>query len=129
MKRTGMTTFVLTAFILAIASTALSQEATSNDPCRADLQQFCKDVQPGEGRIAACLQEHSQEFSQVCKNHIATLEKGVRVFAKACQSDLKRYCKGIKPGGGRLIFCLKDHEADLSDGCRTLLTKQPLRKK
>lgn len=36
----------------------------------------------------------------------------------ACAEELAQYCKGIKPGGGRLLVCLKEHESDLSPTCR-----------
>jgi hypothetical protein len=103
---------------------AQSQEISTTDPCRTDVQQFCQDVKPGGGRIAACMKEHRQDLSQSCKSHITALEGKVRLFAKACKGDFQKYCKGVKPGEGRVMFCLKEHEADLSDSCRTLLTRR-----
>ena len=38
--------------------------------CTGDMEKFCKDVQPGEGRILKCLREHSQELSIVCSQVI-----------------------------------------------------------
>jgi hypothetical protein len=35
--------------------------------CTGDMEKFCKDVQPGEGRILRCLREHKQELSSVCR--------------------------------------------------------------
>jgi hypothetical protein len=35
-----------------------------------------------------------------------------------CADDIEKYCKDIKPGGGRLLNCLKAHEAELSASCR-----------
>ena len=34
--------------------------------CRADAKTFCKDVKPGEGRIAECLKQHKAELSPDC---------------------------------------------------------------
>jgi len=124
MKKFVITIISLAVIIFGVSISAQTQETSKTDPCSADIQQLCKDIQPGGGRIAACLKEHNQELSQACKGHIANLEGNIRLFAKACKGDIQKYCKGIKPGGGRLIFCLKDHEPDLSDACRTLLTKQ-----
>ncbi len=36
--------------------------------CKTDIQNFCKTVQPGEGRILACLKQHQTELSTECKN-------------------------------------------------------------
>jgi hypothetical protein len=36
----------------------------------------------------------------------------------ACRADMQKLCKGIQPGGGRLAMCLKQHESELSPGCR-----------
>jgi len=34
-----------------------------------------------------------------------------------CADDIEKYCKEIKPGGGRLLNCLKAHEKKLSASC------------
>ena len=35
--------------------------------CHDDVLKFCKDVQPGGGRIANCLREHQSELSPECQ--------------------------------------------------------------
>ena len=35
--------------------------------CQDDLKKFCKDVQPGGGRFAACLHGHEAELAGACK--------------------------------------------------------------
>lgn len=35
-----------------------------------------------------------------------------------CKDDVKKFCKGDKPGKGRFMECLKEHEADLTPACR-----------
>ena len=39
----------------------------------------------------------------------------------ACQADFTRNCPGVKPGGGRLIACFKEKQAQFSEGCRTAM--------
>jgi len=34
-----------------------------------------------------------------------------------CKADAERLCAGIKPGGGALKKCLKEHENEVSIGC------------
>jgi Cysteine rich repeat len=35
-----------------------------------------------------------------------------------CADDIEKFCKGIKPGGGRILNCLKAHETELSVSCQ-----------
>jgi hypothetical protein len=35
-----------------------------------------------------------------------------------CSADLEKFCKDVKPGGGRIIACLKQHEAEVSEACK-----------
>ena len=47
---------------------------------------------------------------------------GSRAYAEEqkliCSEEIAQYCKGVKPGGGRLLVCLKEHEKDLTPSCR-----------
>jgi hypothetical protein len=40
-----------------------------------------------------------------------------------CKDDVQKFCKDVKPGGGRIVKCLKEHEADLSDSCKAAQSK------
>lgn len=44
-----------------------------------------------------------------------------RAAARACRADFKKFCSDVKPGGGRGAECLKQHEAELSDSCKTAM--------
>jgi len=39
----------------------------------------------------------------------------------ACQADFARNCPGVRPGGGRLIACFKEKQAQFSQDCRTAM--------
>ncbi len=41
--------------------------------------------------------------------------------AQACQADARKLCPGERPGGGRVLGCLKAREAELSAGCQAAL--------
>jgi hypothetical protein len=40
--------------------------------CQDDVMMFCKDVQPGHGRILKCLKEHENELSPDCKSKMGS---------------------------------------------------------
>lgn len=40
-----------------------------------------------------------------------------------CHADAERFCKGVPPGGGRVIACLQGREADLAPAGRGELAR------
>jgi len=36
---------------------------------------------------------------------------------KACATDIKKYCRTVTPGEGRMIYCLQAHEDKISARC------------
>jgi len=42
----------------------------------------------------------------------------------ACQGDYGKFCKGVKPGGGRIIACLNKQGDKVSEACRKVLSAQ-----
>ena len=36
-----------------------------------------------------------------------------------CLADIKQFCAAVPAGGGRVQECLKEHEAKISEACRT----------
>ncbi len=40
---------------------------------------------------------------------------------KACEEDVKRLCPDIRPGGGRLLQCLRGQPDNLTPGCREVV--------
>lgn len=38
--------------------------------CKADMQQHCSNIQPGEGRLATCLKDNEQQVSARCRQAI-----------------------------------------------------------
>jgi hypothetical protein len=92
--------------------------AQDEKPCAADAAKLCKGIQQGEGRVAQCLKEHANELSPACKKNIGETKEKVQDFKEACKDDSAKLCKGTKPGGGRILQCLKQHEGELSPACK-----------
>ena len=44
---------------------------------------------------------------------------------EACREDAQNFCKGVQPGGGRILDCLKDHYKEISDPCYNALQNMP----
>ena len=45
-----------------------------NGPCREDAARLCKGVEPGQGRLIACLQGSGEKVSLACKNQIQQMQ-------------------------------------------------------
>lgn len=41
-----------------------------------------------------------------------------KALREACLGDVKKLCADVRPGGGRIVQCLRGHDRDLSQGCR-----------
>ncbi len=50
-----------------------------------------------------------------------------RPFAQACQTEIDKYCKDVRIGGGRVIRCLASRRSDLSDACVGYIDKHGAR--
>jgi hypothetical protein len=57
---------------------APSQQAVAEAraACATDIQNFCAGVQPGGGRILACLKQHKDQVSDGCKQAVIKATKG-----------------------------------------------------
>jgi hypothetical protein len=104
--------------LLAIPAVASEGEPAAQKPCADELEKFCKDVRPGEGRILKCLQDHDSELSPVCRDKVKEVLKRVEEAKQACAPDIEKFCANVKPGGGRLLHCLKPHLNELTPACR-----------
>jgi hypothetical protein len=94
-----------------------SEEINRGGACKSDLEKFCKDVQPGQGRIVQCIKQYEAEFSPACKKQIDVDKEKAKEFVNSCKPDAEKFCKDIKPGQGRLISCLMQHQSELSANC------------
>jgi hypothetical protein len=110
---------VLTVFCLSIAVPVPAEQNAR--PCAEDAARLCKGVQQGQGRIAHCLKEHSNELSPACKENMAAMKEKIKDLVQACKADSEKLCRETKPGEGRVLRCLKQHEGSLSVACKQKL--------
>ena len=83
---------VLTAALLLSTSGAMAQQRAVAKACAADIKAQCAGVQPGGGRVKACVAEHFKDLSEPCQ---AVLTKAAAI-AKACAADVKQNCAGVR---------------------------------
>ena len=108
---------------------------TFKEGCKADLETYCKDVKPGDGRLLACLYANSDKLSGRCEYAVydaaSQLERALTALtyvANECRDDLKANCANIKPGEGRLLTCLDKNAAKVSGRCKQALKDVGLKK-
>ena len=91
----------------------------ADHPCKEDAERLCKGIEPGEGRILRCLKQHEAELSPACKQKRDSFRERMQEVRAACEEDARKFCAGVQPGGGRIARCLQQHQADLSEACRS----------
>jgi hypothetical protein len=89
--------------------------------CEDDVQSFCADVKPGQGAVLRCLAANKSSLAPGCQEVIQGAQEKLAEFKKACGKDSRKLCKGIPPGQGRVLACLKSREAELSPPCQALM--------
>jgi hypothetical protein len=103
--------------------------------CKTELETYCKDVTPGEGRILACLYSRSDKLSGKCEYALydaaVQLERAVAALSylvNECADDLNKFCQDVPAGEGRLLDCLDKNAADVSTRCKNAI-KETVSKK
>ena len=106
----------IAAALLLLGSSAVAQSRAR--ACVADIKKVCADVDPGEGRIAACVKEHLNELSAPCQNLLAA----TAAAAKQCTADVKQQCADARGRAAKLV-CLKSALANLGEDCKTAISQ------
>ena len=131
---------ILLTLGIALASTATAGENKGQKrshavkkACGEDIKNICGDVERGEGRIKACVQENFEQFSPQCQATIkkAKAKKGKRSqgVKKACGEDIKNVCGDVERGEGRIKACVQENFEQLSPQCQATLKKAKRGKK
>ena len=92
--------------------------------CKAELESYCKQVTPGEGRLLACLYAFQDKLSGRCDYALydaaVRLEHAVAALsygAAECKGDIEKHCAKVEAGEGRILDCLKKQGDKLSKRC------------
>lgn len=134
-----------------------AQQNAIRQSCRADYQSNCSGVPTGGKAALQCLQQHAASLSAPCGAAVGAIgapagapagsapntappppvaysapamsrRQEVAVLRGACGADYRRICRGVRPGGGQAMQCLKDNFQSLSGGCRRVLSQAASRR-
>ena len=89
--------------------------------CKADLDQYCAAVEPGAGRMLACLSRHQLEISRSCQGELERIGQArdrLEAFRSACTKDLAALCSDVPQQAGPLLECVEANQARVSPECK-----------
>jgi len=116
--------------------------------CGADYRVHCAGIPPGGSASIACLKRNITTLSGTCRQALGAVASGASAAAApavapppvepapllvspreelfilrmACGGDYAAFCRGLRPGAGRIAACLHYNSASLSPRCQQALT-------
>jgi hypothetical protein len=57
----------------------------------------------------------------LCMSQAAFAQEMTAEQRSACMGDYEKYCKGVTPGGGRIIACLAKESDKITPACKKVL--------
>ncbi len=96
--------------------------------CEKELNSYCSQVTPGEGRLALCMMAHEDKISDTCFSSIFEFVDGIELglsnlwrAADVCENDIEKNCASVQPGEGRIAQCLIEKKDMVSTPCKAEL--------
>ena len=93
--------------------------------CETDIENYCSQVTPGNGRLLHCMAAHEDKISGQCEyalyqaaTVLEQLAAAMVYVAEQCRTEIETICSDVVLGEGKLPACLAEHDADVSDGCK-----------
>ena len=112
-------TFFAVSVVTLLTTTSGMAQSAGMKACGGDVKSLCAGVQPGDGRVKACIKSHFSDVSAACQ----TVLLKAAAISKACSTDVKKVCADVKPGGGRIEACMKSHLSEISDPCKDAVSQ------
>jgi hypothetical protein len=135
-KKTVVCSVALTVTLVLAAAAWADESLLDNvaNGCKTEIESYCADVLPGEGRVLACLYSRSDKLSGKCEFALydvaVQLERRVAALSyviNECGADLEKLCAEVKAGEGRLLTCLDKNAAQVSARCNGALAEVGLK--
>jgi hypothetical protein len=123
LRTTAISTLLM---IFGMTGTAFAQDPVETvvEGCTPEIEAYCSQVSPGEGRMLACFYAHEDKLSGKCQYALyeasVQLEQAVTALnylATSCQNDIVTFCAQVEAGEGRILDCLAAQGDAVSDAC------------
>ena len=118
---------VIATAIFTVPS-ALAQDALVEylvDACESDIENYCSQVTPGNGRLLLCAAAHEDKITGQCQyalyraaSLLEQLSMAMNYVAQECESEIENLCSNVEIGEGRILLCLSENEEKVSDACK-----------
>lgn len=97
--------------------------------CESDLETYCSQVTPGQGRILHCIAAHEDKISGQCgyalyqaASLLEQLANAIAYVGSECQTDIEQHCSAVALGEGRILMCLEENADEVSGACKKAVT-------
>jgi OOP family OmpA-OmpF porin len=126
--------FLLPGFVLfdsAQAQTVSYAEAADRlaAACGKDIDEYCRGVNLGSGRMKNCLSQNRDGLSAECKDTYTQtfmlIEKRAQArtaVLRLCDVDIRKLCSGVAKGDGQVLECILTAAAGVSRKCNQAIT-------
>jgi len=114
---------VLILFFCGLSIMVAAGAHAEDYPCKKDIARFCKDIEPGDGKILRCLTLSEKNLTPPCKKNLSQIDKAVEEVQNACADDYAIFCSSVLPGQGRIAGCLEKNEKILTPKCKAVLSE------
>ena len=119
---------ITAAIAMFAGASALAQETLIEHlvtACETDLENYCSQVTPGNGRLLHCMAAHEDKISGQCEyafyqaaTLLEQLSVAINYLAQECKSDIETHCSDVEMGDGKILACLSEHDDEVSDSCK-----------
>lgn len=119
-----------TASVLAFfsGSHALAQDSIVEHlvaACETDIENYCSQVTPGNGRMLHCMAAHEDKISGQCEyafyqaaSLLEQLSVAINYLAQECKTEIQTLCSDVEMGDGRILACLDEQSEKVGAGCK-----------
>ena len=124
--------WAVVTFAMFAGSNVLAQESVVDhliSACESDIENYCSQVTPGEGRMLHCMAAHEDKISGQCEyalyqaaTLLEQLSMAIAYVARECETEIETLCSDVVVGEGRILACLDEHEAKVGEGCKKAIT-------